>query len=195
MPAIFPLTPSTHDRTYDPLSQDSKSLSRGITPVFMMAPSSTSLHLLGLESSSPRSDSTTPVTPSQADRTQSQAGRIRSWWAQSWRDARADLKAARWGRGLLWVSFFLLTAGLLVTFIILADTASRETGFTSIRSACPPDGYFDLYGGFGYWQISGFFQITLPFGSLDFTQAKVIDIIWDVVSRILYLHVPAWRLG
>jgi hypothetical protein len=105
------------------------------------------------------------------------------------------LKAARWGRGLLWVSFFLLTAGLLVTFIILADTASRETGFTSIRSACPPDGYFDLYGGFGYWQISGFFQITLPFGSLDFTQAKVIDIIWDVVSRILYLHVPAWRLG
>ncbi|KAI0814071.1 hypothetical protein GGR55DRAFT_633933 [Xylaria sp. FL0064] len=37
------------------------------------------------------------------------------------------------------------------------------------------------FDGYSYWDISGFFQVTLPLGSFTFTQAKVIDIVWDIV--------------
>ncbi|KAH7138712.1 hypothetical protein B0J11DRAFT_588178 [Dendryphion nanum] len=49
-------------------------------------------------------------------------------------------------------------------------------------SACQPDGNFQLFPeDFAYWSLPGFFQITLGYGELNFTQAKAIDIIWDVL--------------
>jgi hypothetical protein len=77
----------------------------------------------------------------------------------------------------------LLAVGIFGSFIFVPVLVSRYTSFRRVDSACQLDGSFSLYHDVGYWEISGFFQITLPFGSLTFTQAKVIDIVWDVVSR------------
>jgi hypothetical protein len=60
--------------------------------------------------------------------------------------------------------------------------------------ACRPDGSFSLVPDYRYWQVSGFFQITLSFGFLTFTPVKVIDIVWDVVSTSIQEnhHVFVW---
>lgn len=73
-----------------------------------------------------------------------------------------------------------LTAALIVV-------ALYGTLFGSFRgSACQPDGSFSIFP-FDYyaWGISGFFQITIGFGSLTFTKAKAIDIVWDIVGTRL----------
>jgi len=44
-------------------------------------------------------------------------------------------------------------------------------------------GKFAIYDDtYNRWAPSGFFQITLGFGSLAFSKVKVIDIVWDIVS-------------
>ena len=108
-------------------------------------------------------------------------GRVKTWWAESRRDALADLKAARWGRGFLWFLLFLWGALVFgVTFAVPFVLGRRA----ETSSACRPDGSFSPYLDYSAWQISGFFQITVPFGSLTFTQAKAVDIIWDLVSVV-----------
>ncbi|KAK0707852.1 hypothetical protein B0H67DRAFT_647991 [Lasiosphaeris hirsuta] len=53
---------------------------------------------------------------------------------------------------------------------------------TFTRSACHPDGNFSPFSGdYDWWAVSGIFQVTLGFGSLTFTQAKVVDVVWDVI--------------
>ncbi|KAK3292120.1 uncharacterized protein B0H64DRAFT_346694 [Chaetomium fimeti] len=130
---------------------------------------------LVLESSSPRSPS--PPLPSQA-------GRVSEWWAQAWRDTHADFKAttpAGWRQALLRIIFSCLTMGLLGTVIFVTVLFAGLSGSAWYGSACRPDDSFSVYQGFDYWRIDGFFQITLPLiGPLDFTQAKVVDIIWDL---------------
>src|SRR5690242_17998254 len=69
---------------------------------------------------------------------------------------------------------FCLTAG--------AFYFSRTSSLTGNLSACQPDGSFSPDPEYGFWQLSGFFQITIPFGPLTFTHVKVIDIVWDMVS-------------
>lgn len=46
---------------------------------------------------------------------------------------------------------------------------------------CAPDGSFSLKPT-NPWNPDWAFQIVLAFGSLSFTQAKVVDIVWDIVS-------------
>lgn len=36
-----------------------------------------------------------------------------------------------------------------------------------------------------WWSADGIFEITIGFGSMSFAQAKIVDIIWDVVSSPL----------
>ncbi|KAL2284946.1 hypothetical protein FJTKL_08497 [Diaporthe vaccinii] len=65
-----------------------------------------------------------------------------------------------------------------------------------MSSACLPDGTFSIYEIYDPWDIYGFFQITSGFGELTFTQAKVVDVVWDVaVGRIgqTILVVFSWR--
>ena len=96
---------------------------------------------------------------------------------ESSRAAYADVRA-RWCTG---VSSFLISAWLSGLCTSLAILARVSWGGKSL--ACQPDGRFDLHPeSYRYWDKSGFFQITLGYGNLDFTQAKVIDISWDVVS-------------
>ncbi|KAH6671497.1 hypothetical protein F5X68DRAFT_264754 [Plectosphaerella plurivora] len=46
---------------------------------------------------------------------------------------------------------------------------------------CQPDSTFRDDDDYNNWALSGIFQINLRFGSLSFTQAKLIDVAWDVI--------------
>jgi hypothetical protein len=147
----------------------------------MTASSTTSKTLLVLESSS--SQSLSPFIPSWADWS-------RGWWAQAWQDARADWKATSWRNALQWIISFLSTLlpfSCLMYFFpgmrIMASRLGWHGAYPGLDMWCLPDGSFSMAHGFQYWEISSFFQITLPFQQqLTFTQAKVVDIIWDLVS-------------
>lgn len=111
---------------------------------------------------------------------------VKTFWLDSQRQARADFKA-RSGRGCLWVLAFLwfgcLTAGLVLLFA-WASYASSSRRDSSL-STCLPDDSFSLRPEtYQYWSNSGFFEITLGSGRLTFTQAKAIDVIWDIVSTL-----------
>lgn len=47
---------------------------------------------------------------------------------------------------------------------------------------CLPDGRFALESRYSLWHISGIFQISMGFGELSFSNAKLVDTLWDVVS-------------
>lgn len=97
---------------------------------------------------------------------------------ETWREARGDIRAIRWGRGGLWFLFICWIMGLLMCMIVMPSIWTNN----DISSACLPDGTFSIFAQYDPWNIYGFFQITSGFGELTFTQAKVVDVIWDVVS-------------
>lgn len=97
---------------------------------------------------------------------------------ESWREALRDIRTIRWARGGVWFLFFCWVAGLLTCMIMVPLLWS---GYY-MSSACLPDGTFSIYEIYDPWDINGFFQITSGFGELTFTQAKVVDVVWDVVS-------------
>jgi hypothetical protein len=81
---------------------------------------------------------------------------------------------AIWALGLLVALAFLLLFGLLPSLSLDSEHPS----------ACHPDGTFSPFGQtYNPWATSGFFQINLAFGNLTFTNVKIIDIVWDIVSR------------
>ncbi|RYC58451.1 hypothetical protein CHU98_g7765 [Xylaria longipes] len=88
------------------------------------------------------------------------------------RESRSDL-STRWVHGLL----ISLTYGLVIALIEVVLWSILHVSI----SACRPDGTFSIYNDYSPWGIAGFFQINVAFGSLTFTQAKVIDTVWDVV--------------
>ncbi|KAI1346320.1 hypothetical protein F5Y01DRAFT_321917 [Xylaria sp. FL0043] len=88
----------------------------------------------------------------------------------AWREALADV-LTRWP-----IFFLTLWLGGLFTILIIITVF-----FPPPSSACRPDDTFSPFDGYSYWDISGFFQVTLPLGTFTFTQAKVIDIVWDIV--------------
>ncbi|CAO2653004.1 Nn.00g024150.m01.CDS01 [Neocucurbitaria sp. VM-36] len=103
--------------------------------------------------------------------------RFASFWSDSQRQAWNDVRS-RWRRGAFWFLFASLCACLGLLY--LNPYFSLRSSFRT--SACLPDGSFRIDPeSYEYWSRSGFFQITLGFGTLTFTQAKAIDIIWDVV--------------
>ena len=94
--------------------------------------------------------------------------------SQAWLDMKS-----RWRRGLLWILYPSILIGLIfcLRYSIIAPYQTDYNG-----GACLPDGTFSLkHDTYNYWAASGFFQITLGFGSLSFAEAKIIDVAWDVV--------------
>ncbi|KAK4188916.1 hypothetical protein QBC35DRAFT_180227 [Podospora australis] len=86
----------------------------------------------------------------------------------------ADLKATRWKRGGLWFLFILWIMALLMLFFgFFTFLASQNT------APCNDDAF--VIDERDNWDISDFFQITLAFGELTFTQAKALDIGFDLV--------------
>ena len=94
-----------------------------------------------------------------------------------------DSRSESWSRDALVVLLAYLIVGVLG--VLMRLLLPPTVGYAESGSACQPDGTFSVEVNYSLWEIQGFFQIMLGFGALTFTQAKVIDIIWDVVSTYL----------
>ena len=98
----------------------------------------------------------------------------------AFKDLKQDLKSTRWLRGLGWSAGVIWFFGLVVSAVLMGIVAL----FRASDTACQPDGSFRLLPDtYSMWSSTGFFQITLGGGKLTFAQAKVLDIVWDIVSR------------
>ena len=105
-------------------------------------------------------------------------------WKDAYRDLKNDLKNTRWLRGLGWFAGAIWFLGLAGTAILIGYAT-----LSSSKLACQPDGSFRLHPEtYSMWSSSGFFQITLGGGHLTFAQAKVIDIVWDIVIHPVHIY-------
>lgn len=118
------------------------------------------------------------VGPSTTQRREQNGTASTSVLRETWQEALRDMRTVRWARGGLWFLFFCWVAGLMTAMIVVPTVWSHYY----MSSACLPDGSFSIYEIYNPWDIKGFFQITSGFGELTFTQAKVVDVVWDVVS-------------
>ncbi|KAI6083072.1 hypothetical protein F4821DRAFT_245572 [Hypoxylon rubiginosum] len=111
------------------------------------------------------------------------AGRwVSRQWKETTREVLADLRDGRSWRPFL-VLLFLSWIGFLLFAITTLGASSYGYSLQgALNTACKPDDSFTPFANdYSPWGSSGFFQITLAFGPLDFTPAKVIDICWDVL--------------
>lgn len=103
----------------------------------------------------------------------------------TYREFWADMKSAPWRLMGSWSLFLGWIATLTSVMTILCSQYNRAEGHENI-SACRADGTFTPFDpsldNYSYWWASGFFQITIAFGRLPFSQAKIADIAWDLVS-------------
>lgn len=97
-----------------------------------------------------------------------------------------DLRSTGWVRGFGWLSLLVVWVvglGSAITMVALSGPAA-SFGDQQSFSACLPDGSFslqpELYNPF---KASHAFEITVAFGNLSFANAKLIDVVWDIVSR------------
>ncbi|KAF2121945.1 hypothetical protein BDV96DRAFT_562683 [Lophiotrema nucula] len=115
------------------------------------------------------------------------------FWPDAWRDLCRDFKNLRWRRGLSWYGVGIWYIGLLMILGVICTVTLSDP-----YNACQPDDSFQLKPQtFSFWGSSGFFQVTLATGDLTFTQAKVIDVIWDVVAGRggqALLALISWRI-
>jgi hypothetical protein len=65
-------------------------------------------------------------------------------------------------------------------FALLIATIGPGSDKSALGS-CHPDGTFRHAHFYNHWARSGFFQINLGFGSMSFQNAKLLDVIWDVL--------------
>jgi len=115
------------------------------------------------------------------------AVRVRSFWASKlWisagYDVLRDVRSIKWRSVGLAFLYFIVWNGCLATALVFIIIYGRST--SESISGCNPDGSINLSGhGTSVWAPSEWFQINLAGGSLTFSQAKVIDVIWDVVRH------------
>lgn len=104
-------------------------------------------------------------------------------WISSWRSVVAAGRKVGWWRIVGYLSchsiVFICTMVLPLNFLL-----PWANQFTGGDDTCLPDGRFALGSYYSVWQGSGIFQITLGFGALSFSNAKLLDAIWDVVSLL-----------
>lgn len=117
----------------------------------------------------------------------------RPWWPTRWKRAVVDdLRSTDWaqfGRGyLLGIWLFLLFVGSTSLPIYLDWSAQGIFNFNPVQrsTGCLANDVFSARSNkFNIFDFSNLFQITHGFGDLTFTQVKIIDVIWDVVSHLL----------
>ena len=94
---------------------------------------------------------------------------------RKWRSIANHCNACCWVSGVL-------TA--LVILPLFGVTYSYSGGGVPTFGFCQPNGNFNTgLEPVSAWSPSAAFQITLGFGSMRFSTAKFIDVIWDVVGR------------
>lgn len=99
-----------------------------------------------------------------------------SSWQKGHQEARRDMRRN-------WLIFIIVLFWVVELIICLIVLLILNGIWTDQFSACQPDGTFSIVGtrDFSYWSSSGFFQISMGMGALTFSQAKAIDIVWDIV--------------
>lgn len=139
---------------------------RSLSELLLSRPS----ELLLLEPSSPNPGGYQPKGTSRL---------LMTWWDETRREVLSDLRSSRWRPAVGWL-LYICWLHFIITIPVVITSLSYSYYSTS---ACMPGGSFALFAAYDIWATSGFFQITLGFGSLSFTQAKAIDVIWDIVSE------------
>ena len=127
----------------------------------------------------PANEAPRPTWPVTTSIPQQLGARSWAWCRSAGREAWADLRAAQWRRLALWLLLLVWIVALVVGIALLSTWTTHGV----LDTACRPDGSFSPFAGYSFWDMSGFFQITLPFGILTFGQAKTVDIAWDLVSH------------
>jgi hypothetical protein len=106
--------------------------------------------------------------------------------------AKTSVKSAkrsgvRRSLGLIAKHLFLL-AIVIATVVLLVVVGripewQRTNEYASQFNNCNANGTFTPNSSptFSLWSVSGLFQITLTWGHLTFSQAKAIDVVWDIV--------------
>jgi hypothetical protein len=74
-----------------------------------------------------------------------------------------------------------ITLTVISTILALLFISISPKPFTAFPGSCYPDGNFRFLQDYNPWATSGLFQITMGFGLMSFSNAKLIDVIWDVV--------------
>jgi hypothetical protein len=109
--------------------------------------------------------------------------RVQQWFIEAWRDLLADLGDAKWAGGIPWIPLYLFTLSVSFQVLVILAAYDHESSASAAHMpGCRPDGSFGHLRDYNPWGISGFFEITIRMGSLSFTEAKVIDVAWDLVS-------------
>ncbi|RYN99605.1 hypothetical protein AA0120_g1957 [Alternaria tenuissima] len=118
-----------------------------------------------------------------------------TFWREPHRQAAKDIRR-RWRRCALWILLAAWLALLLFAFaVLIAPNSGVDSGS---QPACLPDDSFALDPSkFRFFSKSGFFQITLGFGHMNFTEVKTIDIAWDILvgrgGQALVAYI-SWRV-
>ncbi|KAI1505009.1 hypothetical protein F5X99DRAFT_333900 [Biscogniauxia marginata] len=160
------------------------------------------IQLIATEATSSESlDSPTLATPGPQNEPTARPGirqRFSKHWAEARHQALEDLRAVRWLRAGLWLLFFLWIGSLLGCFVFLGLYSAFPRWLQPTTSACQPDGSFNPFeDGYSPWAASTFFQIGLGLGNFTFTEAKVIDISWDIIigrGGQAVMAMIAWRV-
>ncbi|KAM7193918.1 hypothetical protein V8F20_008188 [Naviculisporaceae sp. PSN 640] len=128
-----------------------------------------------------------------------------SWIKRCKHDVFSDLRSAQWknfGKAYLlgiWVFFLIILATTLPAclYLIGIGYASYFAHYGLEPAGCLPNDAFNARSmDYNIFDPSGLFQITHGFGTLSFTEAKVIDLIWDIgVGRVgqTVLAFYSWR--
>ncbi|KAK4168334.1 hypothetical protein QBC43DRAFT_360203 [Cladorrhinum sp. PSN259] len=101
-------------------------------------------------------------------------------------ERKLELTKPTWSSRLLfhakWIFLYIWVTALVTLIVLLSKFGSVSMPHT----ACRPDRTFSLYKeNFSRWPRSTFFEVTVAGGSFSFTQAKMIDITWDlIVGRV-----------
>lgn len=92
------------------------------------------------------------------------------------------------------IAVFYCWASCLLTYLAFA-LLSPTSLYTQTVTACLPDGRFNIYAdSYSPWAAGGTFQITMAYGAISFAQAKVVDVIWNVVSLHSHAIGEGWEL-
>lgn len=120
---------------------------------------------------------------------------VKTAFNETWRDLKATpcrFKSVQWRRIGIRCIILVWSLSLLALIICLALSLPMRL---DDESPCQPNGDFHfsmsaaykLETVFSYWAASGFFDITLAWGRLDFSTVKLIDVAWDLVCTFMYL--------
>ncbi|KAE9572776.1 hypothetical protein CGMCC3_g11228 [Colletotrichum fructicola] len=106
------------------------------------------------------------------------------WNKRAWKEAVIaavqDLIDFNWVIAISWLFLLGWIAGLGVLMSVVIQQPQTITD--SDNTACQPDGSFNIFmNEYDWWAASGFFQITMAWGTMTFANAKFVDVAWDVV--------------